>query len=54
MSLSKLKVKGIKLTNETGEAVQLRGISTLGLRYPEYITRESFETFRDEWGANTI
>ena len=54
MSLSKLKVKGIKLTDETGEAVQLRGISTLGLRYPEYITRESFETFRDEWGANTI
>lgn len=54
MSLSKLKVKGVKLTDETGKAVQLRGISTLGLRYPEYITEESFKTFRDEWGANTI
>lgn len=54
MSLPRLKVNGTKLCNESGEAVQLRGISTLGFRYPEYITKESFETFRDEWNVNTI
>ncbi len=54
MSLPALKVNGLKLTDETGRIVQLRGISTLGLRYPQYITKESFETFRDEWGADTM
>ena len=54
MSLPGLKVNGTKLCNESGEAVQLRGISTLGFRFPEYITKESFETFRDEWNVNTI
>ena len=54
MSLPKLKVIGTKLCDDSGKAVQLRGISTLGFRYPEYMTKESFETFRDEWGANTI
>ncbi|MCR5672747.1 MAG: glycoside hydrolase family 5 protein [Lachnospiraceae bacterium] len=54
MSLPRLKVNGTKLCNESGEAVQLRGISTLGFRYPEYITKESFETFRDKWNVNTI
>ena len=54
MSLPRLKVNGTKLCNESGEAVQLRGISTLGFRFPEYITKESFETFRDEWNVNTI
>ena len=54
MSLPKLKVTGTKLCGDAGQAVQLRGVSTLGFRYPEYFTKESFETFRDEWGANTI
>lgn len=54
MKLSKLKVEGIYLKDEAGNKVQLRGISTLGLHYPEYITKESFKTFRDEWGANVI
>ncbi|MCR5590017.1 MAG: glycoside hydrolase family 5 protein [Lachnospiraceae bacterium] len=54
MSLDRLKVNGTKLCDASGNAVQLRGISTLGLRYPEYITKESFETFRDEWGVNMI
>ena len=54
MSLPRLKVNGTKLCSESGEAIQLRGISTLGFRYPEYITKESFETFRDEWNVNTI
>ncbi len=54
MSLPRLEVVGTKLCDSSGRAVQLRGISTLGFRYPEYITRESFETFRDEWGINVI
>ena len=54
MSLPRLKVNGTKLCSESGEAIQLRGISTLGFRFPEYITKESFETFRDEWNVNTI
>ena len=54
MSLPALKVIGTKLCDTTGRAVQLRGISTLGFRYPEYITKESFETLRDEWGINVI
>lgn len=49
-----LKVKGTQLTDINGNPVALRGISTLGFRYPEYFTKESFETFRDEWGADTI
>lgn len=49
-----LKVRGTKLTNASGAVVALRGISTLGFRYPEYFTKESFETFRDEWKADTI
>ncbi len=54
MALQKLKVIGTKLCDGSGKPVQLRGISTLGFRYPEYITREAFESFRDEWGINTI
>ncbi len=54
MGLPGLKVNGTKLCTGSGEAIQLRGISTLGFRYPQYITKESFETFRDEWNANTI
>lgn len=54
MSLPKLKVTGTKLTDVSGNTVRLRGISTLGLRYPEFITEESFKTFRDEWNADTI
>lgn len=47
-------VSGTKLNDDQGNEIQLRGISTLGLRYPEYITEESFATFRDEWKMNTI
>lgn len=54
LNIPSLKVKGTKLTDSAGRVVQLRGISTLGFRYPEYFTEESFATFRDEWGADTI
>ena len=53
-SIPQLKVSKIQLTDLSGKAMQLRGISTLGFRYPEYFTKESFETFKKEWGADTI
>ncbi len=50
-----LHVEGTKLCNANGEAVQLRGVSTHGLSwYPQYVSRETFTTLRDDWGANTI
>lgn len=50
----KLQLVGTQLCNKNGEAVQLKGPSTLGLVwYPEYINREAFRTVRD-WGANLI
>ncbi|MCR5302375.1 MAG: glycoside hydrolase family 5 protein [Lachnospiraceae bacterium] len=54
MDLPRLRVNKTTLCDESGKAVQLRGISTLGFRYPQYITEEAFRTLRDEWGANTI
>ena len=54
MKLPGLAVKGTKIVDASGEVVQLRGISKLGFRYPEYITEASFKTLRDEWGINVI
>ncbi|MCR4739300.1 MAG: glycoside hydrolase family 5 protein [Lachnospiraceae bacterium] len=54
MSLPGLKVIGTTLCDTEGRIVWLRGISTLGFRYPEYITEESFKTFRDDWGVNVM
>lgn len=51
----KLSVMGTQLVDEKGKAFQMRGISTHGIGwYPQYITKETFKTFRDEWGANVI
>lgn len=50
----KLSVKGNKLVNSKGEAVQLKGVSTHGLGwFPEYVNKESFEALQN-LGANTI
>ncbi len=55
LNIRKLHVEGIKLMNDAGEIVQLRGISTHGIeRYPEYINEDSFRTFRDDWKVNVI
>ncbi len=51
----KLKVTGTHLTNQAGQNVQLKGVSTHGLSwFPEYVTKETFKTFRDEWGVELI
>lgn len=50
----KLKVVGRQLCASNGEAIQLKGPSTLGLVwYPEYINKGAFETIH-KWGANLI
>ena len=50
-----LHVSGSRLTDESGEPVQLRGVSTLGLAwFPEFVSEDAFRTIRDDWGANTV
>jgi endoglucanase len=51
----KLHVSGTSLMDGSGNAVQLRGVSTHGLAwYPEYVNKAAFQTLRDDWGANVI
>lgn len=51
----KLHVSGTGLADEKGNPVQLRGVSTHGMAwYPQYVSAETFQTLRDDWGANTI
>lgn len=53
--VGRLSVSGTKIVNEQGEPVQLKGASTHGLAwYPQYVSRETFSSLRDEWGANTV
>ena len=50
-----LRVSGTCLLDASGAPVSLRGVSTHDVaRYPEYIQKESFRTFRDDWGANVV
>lgn len=53
-----LRVEGTKLvSSKTGEAVQLRGVSTHGINwdvgYP-YISKAAFKTLRDDYSVNAI
>lgn len=51
----KLHVEGTHLKNASGEIVRLKGVSSHGLQmYPEYITKDAFQTLRDDWKANVI
>lgn len=51
----KLALNGTDIVDSHGEKFQLKGISTHGISiYPQYISKEAFQTFRDEWGANLI
>lgn len=50
-----LRVEGTHLVDSNGERVQLKGISTHGISwFPEYINREAFRQFHEEWNANVI
>lgn len=51
----RLHVSGTVLSDESGNTVQLRGVSTHGLAwFPEYVNKEAFRTLRDDWNANVV
>ena len=51
----RLKVKGTSLVDEKGNRVILKGVSTHGINwFPEYVTKNTFKTLRDEWGVQCI
>jgi len=50
-----LYVDGTQLKDASGNAIQLRGISTHGIGwFPEYVNEAAFQTLRDTWGVNLI
>ena len=50
-----LHVENGKLTDQSGNTVQLYGMSTHGIAwFPQYINYDSFRTLRDEWNTNCI
>lgn len=51
----KLSVDGVNIVDESGDKYQLKGVSTHGIAwFPDYVNKDGFETFRDDWGANLI
>jgi len=51
----KLTVSGTQIVDKNGDPYRLCGVSTHGLAwYPEYVNKDTFQYFRDEWGANVV
>ncbi len=51
----RLHVVGANLVDASGEAVQLRGVSTHGLTwFPDYINENLFSQISDDWNCNMI
>lgn len=51
----RLQVSDTKLTDESGNIIQLRGVSTHGISwFPDYVNYDAFATLRDDWGANVV
>ncbi len=51
----KLHVEGTQLVDESGTAVQLRGVSTHGLTwYPDFINESLFRQISEDWNCNFI
>lgn len=50
-----LKVVGNQLCNSSGQAVQLKGMSSHGLQwYGHYMNRDSINFMKNAWGANVV
>ncbi|MCC8136919.1 MAG: cellulase family glycosylhydrolase [Clostridiales bacterium] len=50
-----LQVIGTQLSDQDGNPVQLKGISTHGIAwYPEYINEDCFSEFKNEWNMNLV
>lgn len=48
-----LSVKGSQLVDESGQAVQLRGISTHGIAwFPDFVNQDAVTQLSKDWGAN--
>jgi endoglucanase len=51
----KLSVSGTDIVDENGDKYQLKGLSTHGIAwFPEYVNKDAFQSFRDDWNANLI
>ena len=51
----RLQVSGTKLTDESGNIIQLRGVSTHGISwFPDYVNYDAFATLKNDWGANVV
>ena len=51
----RLKVTGTQLTDATGKAVQLKGMSTFGLQwYPAIVDPDSFKALAQDWGCDVV
>ncbi len=51
----RLRVENGSLVDQDGEPYQMHGISTHGLAwFPEYVSEETFRTFRDDWDADVM
>ncbi|MBO7674909.1 MAG: cellulase family glycosylhydrolase [Atopobiaceae bacterium] len=54
-SAGALAVKGSKLVDKNGKAIQLKGVSTHGLAwFPSYVNDACFKQLRTKWGANVV
>lgn len=50
-----LQVKGNQLTDQNGNPVQLKGVSTHGLSwYPQYVNEDFFRQMRDDWNVEVV
>ena len=50
-----LRVEGTDLVDQNGDPYQLYGMSTHGIGwFPQYVSRETFETLRDDWNTNCV
>lgn len=50
-----LSVDGTDLVDQSGNPMQLCGMSTHGLAwFPDYVNYDTFQFLRDDWGANCI
>jgi endoglucanase len=50
-----LSVTGTQLMDAHGKPFQLKGVSTHGIAwFPQYVNQKTFQTLRDDWGANLI
>lgn len=51
----KLQVEGTDIIDKNGDKYQLKGVSTHGIAwFPDYVNKDAFMTFRDDWGVNLI